>query len=62
MTVDGILLFQKFLGALCVGVVLVVVALAVAVLVDKYRNPIVEEESDESADVAHEARALPHSE
>ncbi len=62
MTVDGILLFQKFLGALCVGVVLVVVALAVAVLVDKYRNPIVEEESDESADVAHEARTLPHAE
>ena len=62
MTVDGILLFQKFLGALCVGVVLVVVASAVAVLVDKYRNPVVEEESDESADMAHEARALPHSE
>lgn len=62
MTVDDILLFQKFLGALCVGVVLVVVALAVAVLVDKYRNPIVEEESDESTDVAHEARTLPHAE
>lgn len=38
MNVDDLILFEKFLGALSLGVVLVVFALAITVLVDKYRT------------------------
>lgn len=65
MTADTIILFQKFLCVLSIGVALIVLALAVVVLIDKLRNKPVdveEEGSSDDNDVAHEARTLPHTE
>ncbi|ANZ49031.1 hypothetical protein HOV30_gp181 [Erwinia phage Derbicus] len=65
MNADDLILFQKFLGVLSIGVALIVVVLAIKVGIDKYvdRNNYFEEdeESSNDDDVAHEARTLPHS-